>query len=81
MLDQARNALGLDVLRLDSSDAAAAGSLVLGRYVNDGVYVGARQSLDGSSSAVVVEVELMNNIVIEGNLNQGGREWRWSDLA
>lgn len=81
MLDQARNALGLDVLRLDSSDADAAGSLVLGRYVNDGVYVGARQSLDGSSSSVVVEVELMNNIVIEGDVNQGaesgvGVTWR-----
>ncbi|MCB1745305.1 MAG: translocation/assembly module TamB, partial [Gammaproteobacteria bacterium] len=82
VVDRARAALGLDVLRVESSDKEDEASTVsVGRYVEDGVYVGARQSVDGKRSSVVVEVEVLDNVSIDADVGQGadtsvGVNWR-----
>ena len=47
VLDRARETLGVDVLRFESdpSGESASGSLSVGRYVTEDIYLGARQSL------------------------------------
>jgi translocation and assembly module TamB len=72
-VDKIRAALGLDVLTLESGKAeSAATSIAVGRYVRDGIYVGARQSLDGSTGAVVIEAEVFDNVVIDADLGRTG---------
>ena len=43
-------------------------SLEAGRYVAPGVYVGARQGATGTSSRGVVEVEVLDNVKVEGDI-------------
>ncbi len=89
-LSYLRNLLGLDVLTVDTGEENGAGSgggpsLGIGRYVADGVYVGARQGVDGNSTAGTVEVEILPGLSVEsevGDTGQGtegalGLRWRW----
>ncbi len=89
-LSYLRNLLGLDVLTVETGDENDAGSgggpsLGIGRYVADGVYVGARQGVDGNSTAGTVEVEILPGLSVEsevGDTGQGtegalGLRWRW----
>jgi translocation and assembly module TamB len=69
VLGRLRQGLGLDQLRLGSSDRSGSGvSLEAGRYVAPGVYVGARQGAGGNSSRGVVEIEVLDNTKIEGDI-------------
>ncbi|MND08698.1 hypothetical protein D3C83_314940 [compost metagenome] len=43
-------------------------SVEAGRYVAPGVYVGARQGAAGTSSRSVVEVDVLNNVKVEGDV-------------
>ncbi|MEO0681940.1 MAG: translocation/assembly module TamB domain-containing protein [Pseudomonadota bacterium] len=54
-----RSAVGLDVLRIDESDAGGA-QVTAGRNVADGVYVGVNQPLGGEAASVEVEVEVFD---------------------
>ncbi|TAJ27213.1 MAG: hypothetical protein EPO67_17580 [Reyranella sp.] len=72
-----RRGLGLDRLNVGSSSssggpAAAPGassvSVEAGRYVAPGVYVGARQGASGTSSRGVVQVEVLDNVKLEGDV-------------
>lgn len=71
VLDMARNTLGVDVLRFNSSNAASnAGgiggtSLEVGKYVTDKVYVGVNQGIDADSTGVLVEIDLTQHINLE----------------
>ncbi|MGK0172772.1 MAG: translocation and assembly module TamB, partial [Gammaproteobacteria bacterium] len=72
-VDKVRDSLGLDVLRVESGDAEGeSASASIGRYVQDGVYVGAKQSLDGKESSVVVEVEVRDDIVLDVDVGVSG---------
>jgi translocation and assembly module TamB len=62
-LGDIRGALGVDVLSLDTDDDGEQ-EVNVGSYVADGVYVGAKQSL-GGSSAVVVEVDILDNLTVD----------------
>jgi translocation and assembly module TamB len=83
VLSRLRKGLGLDQLSIGSSSssgeptgAAASGvSLEAGRYVAPGVYVGARQGAAGNSSRGVVQLDVFDNIKIEGDIgaNSTGR--------
>jgi len=58
-LDFARNAAGVDVLRVDGESVEDA-SVTVGRNIGKGVFVGARQGLGGQGSAVTVEIEVFD---------------------
>jgi translocation and assembly module TamB len=84
VLSRLRKGLGLDQLSIGSSSprtgepagASAKGvSLEAGRYVAPGVYVGARQGAAGNSSRGVVQLDVFDNIKVEGDIgaNSTGR--------
>lgn len=84
VLSRLRKGLGLDQLSIGSSasstgepsGAGASGvSLEAGRYVAPGVYVGARQGAAGNSSRGVVQLDVFDNIKVEGDIgaNSTGR--------
>ncbi|MEM6488409.1 MAG: translocation/assembly module TamB domain-containing protein, partial [Pseudomonadota bacterium] len=70
-VDQIRGAVGLDVLRLDSDDSGGT-SVVVGRNVADGVFVGAKQPIDGGETSVQVEIEVFENITVDGEVGGDG---------
>ena len=87
MLDKLRGGLGLDRLMLGSSQSgnassnlnpAAGGSntggtsVSGGKYLADGVYVGASQGLTPQSSKVIVEIEVRPRVTVQGDFSQAG---------
>ena len=81
VIDKTRRSLGVDVLRLESDDSNGGTNVAVGRYATEDIYVGAKQSLDGRSSAVVVEIELPKNFVVDTEVGQDanssvGITWR-----
>jgi len=67
-----RRAVGLDVLSLETGESVSESSLEVGKYVADGVYVGAEQSLNGENAALNIEIELTRRISLETELRQSG---------
>jgi hypothetical protein len=43
-----------------------------GRYVGDGIDVGARQNDDGSGGAVVIELEVIDDVILDAETSQFG---------
>lgn len=62
-LGNIRGAIGLDVLSL-GTDEEGEQEVNVGSYVAEGVYVGAKQSLGGSSS-VIVEIDILDNLTVD----------------
>ncbi|TAJ39808.1 MAG: hypothetical protein EPO67_00650 [Reyranella sp.] len=82
VLSRLRKGLGLDQLSVGSSsskkgeptgNAAESVSLEAGRYVAPGVYVGAKQGAAGNSSRGVVQIEVLDNIKLEGDIGADSR--------
>jgi translocation and assembly module TamB len=70
-LDVLRGAAGLDVLRVEGQSADDA-SVTLGRNIADGVFIGTRQALGGQGSAVTVEVDVFDGVVVDTEFGQQG---------
>lgn len=71
--DRIRNAVGLDVLRFEEGDSEdSAGAVSVGRYVREGVYVGAKKSVDSDAGSVVVEIDLLPNLKVDTEVGQDG---------
>jgi len=70
LLDQVRNAIGLDVLSLGGGGGT---SVTAGRYLTDDVFVGVEQGLEADSSQVTVELGLTDNIAVESNVGATGQ--------
>jgi autotransporter translocation and assembly factor TamB len=68
-LDAVRSAAGLDVLRVDGESVEDA-SVTVGSNVADGVFIGARQELGGQGSALTVEVEVFDGVVVDTEFGQ-----------
>jgi translocation and assembly module TamB len=66
-----RGAAGLDVLRVEGESADDA-SVTLGRNIADGVFIGSRQALGGQGSAVTVEVDVFDGVVVDTEFGQQG---------
>ncbi len=81
-LDAVRSTIGLDVLRVEDDALGDGGATVTaGQNVADGVFVGARQPLDGGSARVVVEIEVTPSITVDTEIGQEegssfGLNWR-----
>ena len=87
VLDRLRGRLGLDRLVFGSAPSglansnlnpaaggsAASGTAISGgKYIADGVYVGASQGLTPQSSKVIVEIELRPRVTLQGDISQNG---------
>ena len=71
LIDRVRRMTGLDVL--DYGETGSGGEAVTaGRYVGDGVFVGARQTLDGKGGAAVAEVEVTDGISVDAEVGGDG---------
>lgn len=85
VFDLARKSLGVDVLRLGSSDnddgTLGGSTLEVGKYVSDKVYVGISQGLDADSTGAVVDVDLTRHITLEARTgstkSEVGVEWSY----
>ncbi|MEM9043959.1 MAG: translocation/assembly module TamB domain-containing protein [Pseudomonadota bacterium] len=66
-LDKLRGAVGLDQLRVEQDDDGNA-ALAAGKEVSEGVFVGAKQGLTGGDSAVIVEVEVFDDINLDAEI-------------
>ncbi len=83
VLDFARGALGVDVLRVESGGAAEKGAAVeAGSYVSEDVYIGLKKGLTDNTGAVSVEVEVTPNISLRSETgvtgeNDVGVEFNW----
>jgi translocation and assembly module TamB len=72
-LDTLRSALGVDVLQVEGGEGDAGPTVQAGKYVADGVFVGAKQGAGPDTSAATVEVELTPNLSVESEVGQTGR--------
>ncbi|NNE40901.1 MAG: hypothetical protein HKN14_08275 [Marinicaulis sp.] len=67
-----RQATGLDMLNFDIDPESGGGSLTIGKYVADGVFVSATQDGTGKGGAVRFEYEITDNISVESEIRQDG---------
>ena len=67
-----RRATGLDMLNFDIDPETGGGSLTVGKYVTDGLFVSATQDAQGKGGAVIIEYELTDNISVETEVRQDG---------
>ena len=80
--DGARKVLGVDVLRVKSSeDRGSTGGLAVetGKYINDSLYVGVEQSAKGPAGIVQLEITptLKFELRSQGTNTQGGFNWKY----
>lgn len=89
ILDPAKKALGVDVLRLGTSDTGATGqdngggtNIEMGKYLNDFTYVGVQQGFKPDSTAFIIEIELGSHTNLELRTEQnntwGGIKWKYN---
>lgn len=92
VLDSARQALGVDVLRFNSSGAgqqgqsgenmAAGSSVEMGKYLTEDIYVGVQQGTKQGSTAFVIQLELTPRANLEVRTEQqstkGGLTWKYT---
>lgn len=72
-----RGALGVDVLRVDSGTSSGTGSktgpsLEAGKYITDKVYVGVKQGASQGTSAVTIDVDVLQNMSVGSEVRQDG---------
>ncbi|WP_020694892.1 translocation/assembly module TamB domain-containing protein [Reyranella massiliensis] len=72
-MSRLRRGLGLDRLSVGSSGGAGGSggspvSIEAGRYVAPGIYVGAKQGASGNSSRGVVQIDIFDNVKLEGDI-------------
>ena len=71
VFERTRRALGVDVLQVDTSNAAQGDvGLTVGKYINDGVYVAASQDASGNNGSVNVQIDLTDNINVQTDVGQ-----------
>lgn len=86
-LGMAKKALGVDVLRLGTSDTGATGdndaggtNIEMGKYINDFIYMGVQQGFKPDSTAFIIDIELTPRTSLEMRTEQsntwGGIKWK-----
>jgi len=75
VLDFARKTLGVDVLRIESTQTTKGSEPVLGagKYVTKDVYVGVKQGATPESSSVGVTVDLTPHISVDSDVKRSGQ--------
>jgi autotransporter translocation and assembly factor TamB len=82
VLDKMREKLGVDVLRLGAGNDGKSATVQAGKYVAEGLFVGAKQGTGPGSSAATVEVEITPNLSLETDVGTDSRsrvglQWKW----
>jgi translocation and assembly module TamB len=74
IMDFARKALGVDVLRIESATTANGDqpSVGAGKYLSEDVYLGVKQGATPESGSVGVQVEVTPNITVESEMRRSG---------
>lgn len=86
-LGMAKKALGVDVLRLGTSDTGATGdndaggtNIEMGKYINDFIYMGVQQGFKPDSTAFIIDIEVTPRTSFELRTEQsntwGGIKWK-----
>jgi translocation and assembly module TamB len=75
ILGRIRTSLGVDVLRIETSDTgdSTTPDVAAGKYLTEEVYIGAKQGASADSGSAEIEVELTPNISIESEVGQQGQ--------
>ncbi len=69
-----RRSTGLDLLNFDLDPEKGGGSLTVGKYVADGLFVTATQDAQGDNGSVRVEYEITDSITVETEVKQDGNQ-------
>lgn len=92
VFDFTKKALGVDVLRLGTSNTGAAGqpgdesaggtTLEMGKYLTDSIYMGVQQGMKPDSTAFIIQLELTPRTSLEVRTEQqntwGGLKWKYN---
>ncbi len=70
VLDRVRTGLGLDRLAVGSGAGGTGTAVEAGRYVSEGVYVGAKQGTSGSGTQAIVQVDLARGLKAQATVGQ-----------
>ncbi len=66
-----RSAVGLDTLNVEQ-DAEGNASLAVGKQVDENIWVGTKQSLTDGGTSVAVEVDVFENVQVQGEVGTDG---------
>lgn len=82
MMDELRRGIGLDALGFGTDEDTGDSTLSAGKYVSDEVYVRVQQGLTPESRTVGVEVRVLPQVVVEGDVGgegdgRVGVNWRY----
>ncbi len=69
-----RRTTGLDLLNFDLDPEKGGGSLTVGKYVADGLFVTATQDAQGDNGSVRVQYEITDSITVETEIKQDGNQ-------
>jgi translocation and assembly module TamB len=69
-----RRSTGLDLLNFDLDPEKGGGSLTVGKYVTDGLFVTATQDAQGDNGSVRVQYEITDSITVETEVKQDGNQ-------
>ncbi len=70
-LESVRKGLGLDRLSVGGGASGSSPSVEAGRYVADGVYVGAKQGTTGSQTQATVQIDITKGLKVETDVGSG----------
>ncbi len=75
ILGRIRSSLGVDVLRIESSETndTTSPDVAAGKYLTDDIYIGAKQGTQADSGTAEIEVELTPNISVGSSVGQQGQ--------
>jgi autotransporter translocation and assembly factor TamB len=60
------------MLNFDIDPENGGGSLTVGKYVADGLFVSATQDAQGKGGSVIIEYEITDNVSVETEVRQDG---------
>jgi translocation and assembly module TamB len=70
-LDSVRKGLGLDRLSVGGGSSGSSASIEAGRYIANGVYVGAKQGTSGAQTQATVQIDIFRGLKAETDVGTG----------
>ncbi|MBV8915224.1 MAG: translocation/assembly module TamB domain-containing protein [Acetobacteraceae bacterium] len=70
-LDRVRTGLGLDRLSVGSASSGSGATVEAGRYVANGVYLGAKQGTSGSGTGATLQIDITKGLKLETDVGTG----------
>jgi translocation and assembly module TamB len=73
LLGASRNLLGVDILTLEPGEGDEGSAVRIGRYIGDRLYIETRQGTKPGTSRYRAEVEVIEDIAVEGEFGETGQ--------